>query len=36
MSDLSTSTASTLSAVDLSKLAFPSELVARDYESVFG
>ena len=34
MSDLSTSTASTLSAVDLSKLAFPSELIARDYESV--
>ena len=34
MSDLSTSTASILSAVDLSKLAFPSELVARDYESV--
>ena len=34
MSYLSTSTASTLSAVDLSKLAFPSELIARDYESV--
>ena len=34
MSDLSTSTASTLSAVDLSKLAFPNELIARDYESV--
>ena len=34
MTDLSTSTASTLSAVDLSKLPFPEFLADKDYETV--
>ena len=34
MSDLTTSTASVLSAVDLSKLPFPPDLIARAYEDV--
>ena len=32
--DLSTSTASTLSAVDLSKLPFPEFLADKDYETI--